>query len=257
MTSMSDHIPFPLISSLLDASGDIARRYFGTPVNIIDKPDETPVTIADRTIEQLLREQIEKERPEDGILGEEFGPKESKNGYTWVIDPIDGTKSFTIARPTFGTLIGLCYEEKPIFGVIDQPILNHRWVGQTGRPTTFNGSPVSCRPCDTLKNAIFGTGSATQICKDDATRLSRISAATRYTVFQGDCYFYGLMANGFIDLIIEDCLGVYDYIALVPIIEGAGGIITDWKGNRKTLYGDPTLLAAGTSELHHKAIELI
>lgn len=242
---------------LADTAGNIARQYFGTPMDIISKGDETPVTIADRTIEQTLRDIIAKERPEDGILGEEFEPVETKNGYTWVIDPIDGTKSFTIGRPTFGTLIGLCSDDKPILGIIDQPVLNHRWIGQTGQTTTFNGKPVSCRPCPTTKDGIFGTGSATQISHNDPARFTRIESATRYTVFQGDCYFYGLMANGFIDVIVEDCLGIYDFIALVPVIEGAGGIITDWNGNPKTLHGDPTLIAAGSKNIHQDILKLI
>lgn len=242
---------------LADYAGKIARRYFGTPLDVISKGDETPVTIADREIEQTLRDMIETERPNDGILGEEFGAKESKNGLTWVIDPIDGTKSFTIARPTFGTLIGLCHEETPILGMIDQPILKHRWIGQSNQQTTFNGKPVNCRQCPDLKQAIFGTGSATQISHDDSERYTRFDNATRYTVFQGDCYFYGLMANGFIDILVEDHLGIYDFIALVPIIEGAGGKITDWNGKPKTLFGDSTLLACGDIELHKKAISLI
>ena len=254
---MTHDIPLSLATHLADEAGQIARQYFGTPLDIISKGDETPVTIADRSIEQRLRDMIAKERPDDGILGEEFGPVETKSGYTWVIDPIDGTKSFTIGRPTFGTLIGLCYEDKPILGIIDQPILNHRWVGQAGQQTTFNGKPVSCRPCPTTKDAIFGTGSATQISHDDPARFNRIESATRYTVFQGDCYFYGLMANGFIDVIIEDCLGIYDFIALVPIIEGAGGIITDWNGEEKTLHGNSTLIAAGSQNVHENILKLI
>lgn len=272
---MSGSNPFlQLAQRLADEAGGIARQYFGTPLDIVSKADESPVTIADRTIEQKLREIVERERPDDGILGEEFGPKETRSGYTWVFDPIDGTKSFTIARPTFGTLIGLCYKDKPILGIIDQPILGQRWVGMDGERTHFiqmappspKSSPlkgedltreVVCRPCPSLKDAIFGTGSATQISHDDPARFDRIAAATRYTVFQGDCYFYGLMANGFIDLIVEDCLGIYDFVALVPIIEGAGGVITDWSGNPKTLHGDSTVIAAGSADIHSAARHML
>lgn len=242
---------------LADEAGIISRKYYGQKLDIITKGDDSPVTIADRTIEQCLREIVERERPDDGILGEEFGPKETKNGYTWVFDPIDGTKSFTIGRPTFGNLIGLCKEETPILGIINQPILNARWVGQKGQQTTFNGKPVSCRHCPNLKDAIFGVGSATQITHDDPARLTRIEEATRYTVFQGDCYFYGLMANGMLDAIVEDHLGVYDFVALVPVIEGAGGVITDWNGNPKTLHGDPRLIATGDAHTHAALMKLI
>ncbi len=254
---MIKEIPTTFAQHLADTAGDIARHYFGTPLDIISKEDESPVTKADREIEQTLRDIIEREYPEDGILGEEFGIKESKNGLTWVIDPIDGTKSFTIARPTFGTLIGLCHEEKPILGIIDQPILKDRWIGQIGHQTIYNGRPVSCRKCPDLSQAIFGTGSASQISHNDPQRFDRFEAVTRYTVYQGDCYFYGLMANGFIDAIAEDHLGIYDFIALVPIIEGAGGKITDWKGLPKTLHGDSTLLACGDPSQHNRFLELI
>ncbi|HOO50906.1 MAG TPA: inositol monophosphatase family protein [Alphaproteobacteria bacterium] len=255
MSDSSNTLEFAI--KLADTAGEIARRYFGTPLDIISKGDESPVTKADREIEQTLRNLIEAERPEDGILGEEFGTKESKNGLTWVIDPIDGTKSFTIARPTFGTLIGLCNKEIPILGVIDQPITKERWIGQKGKQTTYNGKPVSCRKCPDPKLAILGTGSASQISHEDPTRLSRLESQSRYTVFQGDCYFYGLMANGFLDILIEDHLGIYDFIALVPVIEGAGGKITDWRGNPKTLTGDATLLACGDPDLHKKILEII
>lgn len=242
---------------LADEASTITREYYGQSISISIKSDASPVTIADRMIEMRLREIVERERPDDGILGEEFDPVETKSGYTWVFDPIDGTKSFTIGRPTFGNLIGLCDGETPVLGVINHPVLNQRWVGQIGHQTTFNGKPVSCRPCSSLNNAIFGTGSATQINHNDPARLSRIEASTLYTVFQGDCYFYGLMANGMIDAIVEDHLGVYDFVALVPVIEGAGGIITDWKGQPKTLHGDPTLIATGSKNIHEELLIVI
>ncbi len=242
---------------LADEAGKIAARYFRTPLDIISKSDDSPVTKADREIEETLRSLIRAKRPDDGILGEEFGIIESKNGLTWVIDPIDGTKSFTIGRPTFGTLIGLCHNDTPILGLIDQPISKERWIGQSGKPTTYNGSPVRSRTCPAMKNAIFGTGSPSQISKNDPQRFTRLEAATRYPVLQGDCYFYGLMANGFMDVIAESQLGIYDFIALVPVIEGAGGKITDWQGRPKTLKGDATVIACGDPQLHSTALELI
>lgn len=242
---------------LADEARVIAARYFRTPLEIISKDDDSPVTRADREIEQRLRDLIQSQRPGDGILGEEFGTIASQNGLTWVIDPIDGTKSFTIGRPTFGTLIGLCQGETPVLGVIDQPITKERWIGQSGQPTTYNGTPVRTRACPSLKKAIFATGSPTQISKNDPQRFDRLQEATRYPVFQGDCYFYGLMANGFMDLIVESQLGIYDFIALVPVIEGAGGIMTDWNGNAKTLNGDATVVACGDPNLHKAALAAI
>ena len=242
---------------MADQAGEIARGMYRTSFDIDSKTDDTPVTKADRAIEQKLRDILSDRRPNDGILGEEYGEVQSKSGLTWVIDPIDGTKSFTIGRPTFGTLIGLCDGNTPILGVIDQAVSKERWIGASGTPTYLNGRQVNTRECSDLKSAIFGTGSPSQISRNDTQRFDRIEKACRYTVFQGDCYFYGLMANGHIDLLIEDYLGVYDYIALVPIIEGAGGKITDWSGAKLGLSSGTNLLAAGDPSLHEKALRLL
>ncbi len=239
---------------LADTAGDIARQYFRTGVAIDTKSDDTPVTRADREIEAALRRLVAEHRPDDGIVGEEYGNQLSKNGYTWVFDPIDGTKSFTIGRPTFGTLIGLCKDDTPILGIIDQPILKERWLGVQGQPTTFNGTPVKTRPCATLKDAIIGTGSASQIGADACQRLE---AAARYMVYHGDCYFYGLIANGWMDCAVEAKLGVYDYIALVPVIEGAGGKITDWQGQPLTLNSGETCAASGDPQVHQTLLNII
>lgn len=270
MTHNNDPDFIKFAHKMADVAGEIARQYFRTPFDVEQKSDDSPVTIADRMIEQRLREMIEAQRPQDGILGEEFGHKPTGNGLTWVLDPIDGTKSFTVGRPTFGTLIGLCEDTKPVLGLIDQPVLHERWLGVTGGSACergcergaaskafFNGKPIHTRPCAELKQAVFGTGSPSQISRDDHARFDRLDRAARYTVYQGDCYFYGLLANGSLDLIIEDQLGLYDFIALVPIIEGAGGIITDWRGRPKTLDGDPSVIAAGDEGVYSTAKDLL
>ena len=243
-----------LASLMADEAGKIARRYFRTTLDIDTKADQSPVTQADREIELRLRELVAEHRPDDGIIGEEFGATASRSGLTWVFDPIDGTKSFTIGRPTFGTLIGVCEGENPILGVIDQPISNERWLGAKGRPTTFNGSPVHTRTCKTLKHAITGTGSASQI---GAARCEALDQASRFMVYQGDCYFYGLMANGALDILVEDHLGIYDFIALAPVIEGAGGKITDWQCKPLTLTSGTSLAASGDPALHDALLDVI
>lgn len=243
-----------LASTLADAAGEIARSYYRAPLDIETKDDASPVTRADREIEQRLRELIAMARPDDGIIGEEFGAIPSRSGLTWVLDPIDGTKSFTIGRPTFGTLIGLCDGEAPILGVIDQPVLRERWVGAAGHDTLWNGSPVRARMCPSLKQAIASTGSSSQI---GVSRCQRLESAARYMVYQGDCYFYGLLANGTLDLIVEDYLGVYDYIALAPVVSGAGGVITDWQGQPLTLSSGKQVAASGNRALHDALLALL
>ncbi len=251
------HELIELAQFMADEAGKIANAYYRRDFEIISKEDDTPVTLADRSIETRLREILADKRPYDGIHGEEFGASETRSGFTWVIDPIDGTKSFTIGRPTFGSLIGLCEGAEPVLGIIDQPVSKERWIGIKGQATTFNGSAIKTRKCVDLKEAIFGTGSPSQIERNDPQRFARFDKKCRYTVFQGDCYFYGLMANGAIDLLIEDYLGLYDYVALAPVIEGAGGMITDWSGAKLTLSSGSNLLAVGDPELHAKALALL
>lgn len=242
---------------LADQARAITKHFFRSGFSIEDKPDLTPVTIADRAIESCLRDIIEKERPQDSILGEEFGQKDGTSGYTWVFDPIDGTKSFTIGRPSFGTLIALCYEDTPVLGIIDQAILDERWIGVKDQKTLFNGLPVHCRACPDIKRAVLGTGSPSQINDNDPLRFGRLEQHARYFVFNGDCYFYGLMANGGMDGIIEDHLGLYDFLALVPIIEGAGGKITDWHGAPLGLRSGTSCVAVGDPALHSQILALL
>ena len=230
-----------LANRLADEAREIVQQYFRHPFDIEIKGDDSPVTIADRAVEKRMREIIEAERPDDGILGEEFGIKESKNGYTWVLDPIDGTKSFVIGRATFGTLIALCEEGFPVLGVIDQPILGERWVGIEGR-TTFNGEGVKCSPCVSLEVARIG--STTPAMFKDEPVYKKFNENKFF--WGGDCYQYGLMAMGFVDVILEASMQPYDYLALVPIIKGAGGHISDYAGRDLTIEsGKSTVVACG------------
>jgi len=234
-------------------AGEIIRQYFRQPFDIENKDDKTPVTIADRAVEQRLREMVEKVRPDDGIMGEEFGPKESKSGLTWVFDPIDGTKSFIVGRPTFGTLIALWDGDTPLMGIIDQPILKECWIGVKDQPTTFNGKEVRTRPCAHLKDAVSACTSPRQI--EDL--WPSLYDKTQTIVWGGDCYSYGLMANGWLDLIIEGGLGTYDFAAIPPIVEGAGGLMCDWDGKPLTLNSDGMTVAMGDPALKEDVLGLI
>ncbi len=244
-----------LANRLANEAGKIARAHFRQPFEVISKADASPVTVADRAIEQRLREIIEKERPDDGIFGEEFGIKDSKNGLTWVLDPIDGTKSFVIGRPTFGTLIALCENDIPKLGVIDQPISNERWVGADSK-TTFNGKPVKTRACPVLKDACVASTTPAMFSKTGPV-YEKIEPAVKMLAWGGDCYMYGLLASGFMDLCIEASLSPYDFAALVPVVEGAGGMMCDWSGKALTLKSDGKVIAVGDKTLKEEILALL
>ncbi len=240
-------------SQLADAAGEVIRRHFRTPFDIESKTDETPVTIADRAVEARLREMIEKTFPQDGILGEEYGPKPSQNGRVWVLDPIDGTKSFIAGRPTFGTLIALCENDVPVLGVIDQPIAKERWIGAKGHPTTFNQAPVRTRACPTLQHAIAGCTSPRQI----PDLWPHFYEECKAVVWGGDCYAFGSIACGWLDMIVETGLQTYDFAALIPVIENAGGHVCDWEGRPMTLQSKGDIVALGDPALKSAALNLV
>jgi inositol-phosphate phosphatase/L-galactose 1-phosphate phosphatase/histidinol-phosphatase len=242
---------------LADAAGEVIRPYFRQPLAIDDKADLTPVTIADRAAEQVMRALIERRFPNHGILGEEFGSQREAAEYAWVLDPIDGTRSFISGVPLFGTLIALTRAGRPILGVIDQPVLRERWVGAVGRPTTLNSEAIQCRICPDLAAATVFATSPDMFRDQDAAAFARVSNAVKLTRFGADCYAYGLLAAGFIDLVIEARLKPYDFCAMMPIVEGAGGVATDWRGAARGLASDGRVLVAGDRRAHAAAKALL
>ncbi|MDD3182669.1 MAG: histidinol-phosphatase [Alphaproteobacteria bacterium] len=244
---------------MADASGEVVRSYFRQSFAVEEKKDLSPVTIADRKAEQAMHVLLAQERPDDGVIGEEFGVEREDAELLWVIDPIDGTRAFVSGKPMFGTLISLLQDGVPILGVIDQPILRERWIGAIGHETTFNGKVARTRPCSKLAHAIvnlgpqaFPFGNAVSL---DAYR--RVAKAALTTTVAGDCYTYGLFSSGHIDLCIEHDLKIYDFAALVPIVEGAGGCVTDWKGQKLTRQSTGNVLAAGDIRLLEETVALI
>ena len=259
---MSENCPAELIrfaGLLADEAGAVAQRYFRSGVVSEDKADESPVTIADRTAEAVMRARIEKEFPEHGIIGEEHGSVRRDADWVWVLDPIDGTKAFLTGKPLFGTLIGLLYKNQPILGVINQPIIHDRWIGATGYPTTLNGIPARTRRVEGgLSRAILQTTSPDMFKGDRYAAFDRVGAATKFTHWGGDCYGFGLLASGFIDLAIESSLQLYDWVALAPIIENAGGRLTDWQGRKLEIRdGNFDVIACGDSALLDPVIALL
>jgi inositol-phosphate phosphatase/L-galactose 1-phosphate phosphatase/histidinol-phosphatase len=242
---------------LADAAGAAIRPYFRQPLAVDDKPDLTPVTVADRAAEEAMRSLIERHFPTHGIIGEEFGRLREDAEFVWTLDPIDGTKSFISGVPLFGTLIALTRGKRPILGIIDQPISRERWVGVSGGPTTLSGAPVRCRNCSALAAATLFATTPDMFKEGDAAAFARVSNAVKLTRFGADCYAYGLLAAGFIDLVLEASLKPYDFCAMVPIVEGAGGVVTDWRGAKLDLASDGRVLVAGDRRAHQAALTLL
>lgn len=246
-----------LAHRLADAARPVVRKYFRTAVSVDVKDDDSPVTIADREVEAAMRQIITETFPEHGILGEEYGRHNVDAEYVWVLDPIDGTKAFITGKPSFGTLIALAHRGTPILGVIDQAILNERWIGGEGHPTTLNGQPARVRTCDDLSKAYAYTTGPEYFGPDTLPRWNSIAAKVRQPRYGCDCYAYALLASGFVDLVIETGLKPYDYSALVPVITQAGGVVTDWLGRPPTITSDGSICAAGDIRLHAQALGVL
>jgi inositol-phosphate phosphatase/L-galactose 1-phosphate phosphatase/histidinol-phosphatase len=246
-----------LANDLADAAGAAIRPYFRRTLAVDDKPDRSPVTAADRAAEAAMRRLIAARFPDHGIIGEEFGAERDAAEFVWVLDPIDGTKSFISGVPLFGTLIALAERGRPILGIIDQPIQRERWIGAVGRPTTFNGMPAHCRECPALTAATVFATSPDMFTGEDAAAFARLADAAKLVRFGADCYAYGLVALGLVDLVVEASLKPYDFSALAPIVAGAGGIATDWQGGELSLASDGRVVAAGDRHAHRAALALL
>lgn len=256
MTQLAEAVR--LAERMADAARPVVMRSFRAPALAVEaKADDSPVTAADREAEAILREMIEAAFPDHGIVGEEHGIVRGEADFVWVLDPIDGTKSFITGKPLFGTLIALLHEGRPVLGVIDMPALGERWVGAEGRATTFNGRPVCCRRCPALSSAWLYATSPAMFPGEDLQAFQRLGSRCRGTLYGADCYAYGLVANGTVDLVCEASMQPYDYCALVPVVTGAGGVITDWNGAPLGLASAGHVLAAGDPSAHAAAREAL
>lgn len=239
---------------LANVADAMAMTYFRKPLDVEQKADLSPVTQADRAIEAAMRESILKEFPAHGILGEEHEDARLDAQYLWVLDPIDGTKSFVSGMPTFGTLIACLFNGTPELGIISIPPTGERWTGRRGEPSTFNGEPCRTSGRHRLADAILYTTTPDTFDTEGRAQFEALSSKVAMRRFGGDCYGYGLLASGHIDLVFEMNLHPYDYMALIPVIEGAGGVITDWKGERLGLHSEGQVLAAANAALHAQAL---
>ncbi len=244
---------------LADAAGAAIRPYYRAEYSQEAKADHSPVTEADRSAERVMRQLIEQHLPDDGIIGEEYGSHQPDARRQWVLDPIDGTVSFIAGRPIFGTLIALVQDGFPVLGIIDQVILGERWVGAVGQDSLFNGSPVRSAPCKQLSEAMLATSSPHYFTDEEADSFMSLAkgVAQKKIVYGGDCYNYGLLASGHIDIVCEAGLKLHDFAALVPIIDGAGGLMCDWNGDPLHAQSDGNVLAIGDPARLEDILELM
>jgi len=245
-----------------EAAREITSGYFRQALTVDSKADESPVTRADREAELAVRAVLEGHFPDHGIIGEEFDSKDPDAEFVWVIDPIDGTKQFVTGNVGYGCLIALAREGMPLLGLIDMPMKRERWIGVTGSGAVFRDhrgeQPARVRSCGGLSEAVL-TATAPEMFATGPRReaFKSLAAQTRFTVYGNDCYGFGLLSSGFIDLVCEAGLGVYDFMALAPVITEAGGLITNWRGEPVGLTSGDSVIAAGDKRCHDAALSLL
>ena len=246
-----------LAAAVADGARRMALAYFRKPLEVDDKADSSPVTVADREIEAYMRARIAEAFPDHGIYGEEQDPERLDAAEIWVVDPIDGTKSFVTGHPLFGNLMALLRNGRPVLGQIEMPALGERWQGRAGVPTTFNGAPCRTSGCTDLGRALAYTTDPMLFRGEDRKAFDLLAGAVRLLRFGGDCYNYGLLASGHCDLVLEIALQPYDYLPVVQVIEGAGGVITDWEGRPLSLASGGRVVAAATPALHAETLAIL
>ena len=244
-------------NTLGNTAREVARRYFRGALAIDRKSDETPVTIADRKTEQRLRRLIQDRFPDHGVIGEEFGAHGKERRCVWVIDPIDGTRGFITGTPLFGTLIGLVVDHIPAAGLLEIPALGERWTKVPGRRTEHDGKRCATSARETLTGASLFATTPDMFSPEEYPRFEALSRRVEVTRFGADCYAYGLVASGFADIVVEADMRAHDFIALIPVIEGAGGIMTDWNGAPLGLESDGRVVAAATPALHRAVLAML
>ncbi|MEM7746214.1 MAG: inositol monophosphatase family protein [Pseudomonadota bacterium] len=242
---------------LADESRSILQEVSGMTPAVDIKADQSYVTETDRRIETRLREMIEAEYPEHGIMGEEHGSRDLDAEFVWVLDPIDGTAPFVAGIPVYGTLIGLARQASPWLGIIDHPATSDRWVGVSGEWATRNGERVHTRPCADFEPALMTNSNPDFFSPPERAAFDALRARVRYTQYGGSCYAYGVLASGRTDLAVDGGLDPFDIFAPAAVVEGAGGVITDWSGERFTLDWRGLVLASGDAELHARALAFL
>lgn len=241
------------VEYMLDSASQICMKHFRSQVPFDIKQDDSPVTIADKAAEKALRDILAKRFPKHAIYGEEQGHSKGEGG-TWVIDPIDGTKSFLLGNPLFGCLVGFVEDNVVKAGGLAMPALNEIWIADRTGPTLLNGKPCRVSECVQLNTANILTSSPDFFNSEELKKFEQLCKHTQFRRFGGDCYTYAMLAGGWVDLVVESGLFPFDYLPLVPIVEQAGGVMTDWQGNALNLQSGSQVIASSTPELHEAAL---
>jgi inositol-phosphate phosphatase/L-galactose 1-phosphate phosphatase/histidinol-phosphatase len=248
--------------ALADRAREIALQWFRTPLTVDLKADASPVTEADRRIEAMCREQLAQRHPSHGIVGEEFGSERLDADCVWVIDPIDGSVAFISGSPLWGTLIALLHKGAPVLGLIEAPATGERWSALRGGVALWQSSIAPAQACCTsgcaeLDRARLCAPSPDAFAQAQADAFRRLSAQVALRNHGGDCYGYALLACGHLDLVVEAGLEPHDHLPLVPVVEAAGGVITDWSGRPLSLSSAGDVVAAASDALHRKALAVL
>ena len=244
-------------NTVADEARRPSLRYFRAGPELLIKADGSPVTVADRETERVIRDLLSRSYPQHAVLGEEYGWTPSDQPYTWIVDPIDGTKSYLAGAPTYGMLLALLYDGAPVLGIIDIPALDERWCGVIGQPTIMNRRPVKTRSCAALEQAVLTIISPDKAEGDDRRAVDELRRMARVRRYSSDGYSHALLASGYVDMVVTVGQQPFDYLAVVPVVEGAGGCITDWGGKPLGLDSDGRILVTATPELHREALTVL
>ncbi len=242
---------------LADLAGAVLRRHFRTPLAVEDKADRSPVSRADREAERAMRAHLARVLPDHAVVGEEFGGAFADDRPVWVLDPLDGTRAFLTGRPTFGIALALLKGGRPVLGLVDQPVTGDRWIAVRGRGCRFRGAPARTRPCPGLAAAVASTTSPEMFLGTSREALYHaLRRRVRFFVYGGDCIGYALLAAGFADLVVERELAPHDFLPLVPLVEEAGGVVTDLAGDPLGPTSAGEVVAAGDARVHAEVLAL-
>ena len=241
----------------VDEASDTAMSYFRQLLEVETKGDESPVTVADKNVEAQIRKSLAEAYPDFGILGEEFGSENLDAETYWVVDPIDGTRSFISGMPLFGMLLGLIDQDKPVLGIVGMPALDEVYIGQAGVGASMNGMPIAASLQTDLNAATLFINETETMVSQYPDVFAKLLKAGKTRRMSYDCYPHALVAAGHIDAVVDCNLQPYDYLPIVALIEAAGGLMTDWHGNPLTLHSDGRVLTAATPELLAQLIEIV